>query len=766
MKTRNTIMAKRGRQGASRKPALFTLTSALGLAALGIGCSADDSKRSGSVPVTAVEMVPAPVPPPPAVVVAQSETSPVPPAEPLPAPTAIPILSPSAEEVVQLARAQVGQEVVLAYIQGVEAPFNLNADAIVYLTDLGVESETVTAMVNRDQVLRGQLALETMDTQETAPPPATLAEATVTEPLPQSATAPAPPPPEGTPVTTVSAPATQVTNNYFYNTLSPYGTWVDVPDFGWCWQPTVAVTQADWRPYCHGGRWIWTDCGWYWQSYYSWGWAPFHYGRWHLSSGRGWVWVPGTHWGPAWVTWRSYDGYCGWAPLPPAAHYVSGVGFTYYGRGVSMSFGFGLSSACYSFVPVHHFYTPRPWNHCAPRSTVNKFYGNTTIINNYVVGNNNTVINNGIGTETVARASRTEIRKVRVADSYRDHATPSVRAERLSRDGSTLMAYRPQLPEQAKRPPAALTDRQERAAIRSASVVDSPAVAAARVRADASSRSEANRFTRASESTSTTSSRQPSQAPARTENRSGASYSTTERNVPTRSADRQPANRLERSESPRTPTPAAPNRTLSSPTGRSSETVSSPQRMEAPASRSPNVPTTRTPSGTLSGRTQASPSPNSRFEPRRSSPTVAIPTPTTPQNSRSAVLPTPSNRSPVLDAGRNRPEPVTRTPAYTPTPLTPSSRSSVTSPSSIPQRNYTPRSAPAPRSTFTPGPSTGTRTAPTPSYRSTPSPAPSRSTPAPSYRAPAPAPTPRAAPTPRSAPPSSSGSRGSRTSPQ
>ncbi|MGA1235589.1 MAG: DUF6600 domain-containing protein [Limisphaerales bacterium] len=756
MRKRYTIMAARGERAPSRNPILITLSSLLGLLALGAGCTADDSRRAGSVPITAVEVLPAPQPPPPAVVVAQPEASPLPAAELVPAPAVVPNLSPAAEEVVQLARAQVGQDVILAYIQGVESPFNLDADSIVYLTDLGVESETVTAMVNHDQILRGRTALESVRVDETTPQPGTLA--TVTEPAATPAEA-APAPPQGTPTTTVSAPATQVTNNYFYNTLSPYGTWVDVPDYGWCWQPTIAVTQADWRPYCHGGRWVWTDCGWYWQSYYSWGWAPFHYGRWHLSSGRGWVWLPDTHWGPAWVTWRSYDGYCGWAPLPPAAHYVSGVGFTYYGRGVSVSFGFGLSSACYSFVPVHHFYTPRPWSHCAPRSTVNKFYGDTTVINNYVVGNNNTIINNGIGTETISRASRTEIRKVRVADSRNDKSTPGIRAERLSRDGSTLMAYRPQLPEQAKRPPATLTERQERAAVRAATVADSQAVSAARLRANTTGRTEATPSIKTPNPPTTTTSRQPAQTPARANSRSNANYSTTERNIPARITERQATTRNDRTESPRTVTPTSPNRMLANPTRNGNETAVTPQRVEAPASRSPNT-TTPNP-----GRPAAPSSPPTPLAPRRSSPTVAIPTPSTPQNSRSTILPAPSNRSPVLDGGRNRPEPITRTPAYTPTPLSPSSRGSLSTPNSATQRTYTPRSAPAPRSTYTPGSNNGTRGRPGANYRSAPAPAPSRSTPAPSYRAPSPAPTPRAAPAPRSAPSPSAGSRGSRTQP-
>ena len=32
--------------------------------------------------------------------------------------------------------------------------------------------------------------------------------------------------------------------DYFYDTLAPYGTWVDVAGYGPCWQPTVVVVQS------------------------------------------------------------------------------------------------------------------------------------------------------------------------------------------------------------------------------------------------------------------------------------------------------------------------------------------------------------------------------------------------------------------------------------------------------------------------------------------------------------------------------------------
>jgi len=96
--------------------------------------------------------------------------------------------------------------------------------------------------------------------------------------------------------------------------LAAHGTWIEVGRHGRCWRP--AHIAVGWRPYCHG-RWIWTDCGWYWSSDEPWGWACYHYGTWVFDSEEGWVWVPGIEWSPAWVGWRVGGGYCGWAPLAP-----------------------------------------------------------------------------------------------------------------------------------------------------------------------------------------------------------------------------------------------------------------------------------------------------------------------------------------------------------------------------------------------------------------------------------------------------------------
>ena len=52
-----------------------------------------------------------------------------------------------------------------------------------------------------------------------------------------------------------------VNQQVFNEALSPYGTWVEVPIYGRCWQPTVAVINSTWIPYSDGGRWAWIRLG-------------------------------------------------------------------------------------------------------------------------------------------------------------------------------------------------------------------------------------------------------------------------------------------------------------------------------------------------------------------------------------------------------------------------------------------------------------------------------------------------------------------------
>jgi hypothetical protein len=105
------------------------------------------------------------------------------------------------------------------------------------------------------------------------------------------------------------------TYDVFYDRLSPDGQWFYDDDYGYVWQPKVAVSESSWRPYSDG-HWVWTVRGWCWVSNEDFGWATYHYGRWVCVAGTGWVWRPGDEWAPAWVSWRQSDddAYCGWAP--------------------------------------------------------------------------------------------------------------------------------------------------------------------------------------------------------------------------------------------------------------------------------------------------------------------------------------------------------------------------------------------------------------------------------------------------------------------
>jgi hypothetical protein len=362
-------------------------------------------------------------------------------------------LSPGAAEVVRLAQSGVTEDVVLAYVQNSQASFNLSADGVVYVRDVGLSSAVITAMLNHDNALRSQAPppSQYQPQQQYQPPPPPQQYQPLPSPppyQPPTATVPVEPPstvPVEAPLVPPSEPA-YVGNppadvNYFYDDLTPYGSWVTVEGVGWCWQPRVVVVNHAWRPYCDGGHWIYTDAGWYWQSDYSWGWAPFHYGRWTLSSRCGWVWVPDTVWGPSWVVWRTSGDYCGWAPIPPHAVFDVHTGWVYNGIHVGFSFDFGLHADHYSFVHYHDFCEHEVGIHRVHTTEVTKIYNNTTIINNYSI-NNNTIVNHGVAVERVASLSRVAVPRATVhavaeSNVKNAHIQPAQR-------GATSVVYRPE----------------------------------------------------------------------------------------------------------------------------------------------------------------------------------------------------------------------------------------------------------------------------------------------------------------------------------
>jgi hypothetical protein len=101
------------------------------------------------------------------------------------------------------------------------------------------------------------------------------------------------------------------------------GRWVQVPEYGYVWTPTVSVSVG-WSPYSHG-RWAWIGGDYVWVGYEPWGWAPYHYGRWAHAASVGWFWVPpargAVYWGPGFVGWVSTPTYVAWVPLAPGEIY-------------------------------------------------------------------------------------------------------------------------------------------------------------------------------------------------------------------------------------------------------------------------------------------------------------------------------------------------------------------------------------------------------------------------------------------------------------
>lgn len=351
-----------------------------------------------------------------------------------------------------MAERGLGDEVLIAWVKNSPTSFNLTPDDIVYLTDLGISEAVVKALIEHQGPALPNPPAEAAPAAPPINPPVgqpspdqpaltpNAAPSVAITATPEFETAPQIPQAQSQ-ITYVQQPA-PVQYNYFYSSLAPYGSWIEVPDYGLCWRPTVAVIDPGWRPYSHRGRWLYTNVGWYWQSDYSWGWAPFHYGRWWNHPRSGWVWAADSVWSPAWVTWRYSDAYCGWAPLPPGCGYRSGVGLTYRSAGISIGFNFGLDRDCYTFVPTGRFHDRAPWRHALPRHQVVNVYNRTTVINNITHNSNNSLINEGPERDRIARITRSEIQKVNIRDVPAE-GSRIIKSDRLERGGKELAVYRP-----------------------------------------------------------------------------------------------------------------------------------------------------------------------------------------------------------------------------------------------------------------------------------------------------------------------------------
>ena len=231
--------------------------------------------------------------------------------------------------------------------------------------------------------------------------------------------------------------------SYFYDRLSPYGSWIDYNPYGYVWVPRHM--GYNWRPYSEG-HWVWTDYGWTWISDEVWGDIPFHYGRWGMDNDIGWYWVPGWEWGPAWVTWRSNDQYMGWAPLPPGVRFGAGINFNSQAFDIPLNFWIFIQGSHFLDRDVNPYVLPYERN----RTIVNY----TTIHNNIFIQNNR-VINEGIGVDQVRRVTGRNVPRYAVQNAPRPGRTRVV--------GQQVEIFRPAIRRnEAARPKAVLNRDQAR----------------------------------------------------------------------------------------------------------------------------------------------------------------------------------------------------------------------------------------------------------------------------------------------------------------
>jgi len=201
-----------------------------------------------------------------------------------------------------------------------------------------------------------------------------------------------------------------VSVDFFYNNLSG-GNWIEAEGYGYGWQPDVAVSDPNWRPYADG-YWAYTDYGWTWISYEDFGWATYHYGRWANLADYGWLWFPGSDldWGPAWVSWRTGGDYIGWAPLPPR-----GPGIVYEGQpiGARVDIEFDIGPQYYNFCDVRFIGEPLLRDRIFPPTQNVTYISNTVNVTNITV-QNNVVYNYGPDINVVSAYSSRPIQRLTI----------------------------------------------------------------------------------------------------------------------------------------------------------------------------------------------------------------------------------------------------------------------------------------------------------------------------------------------------------------
>jgi hypothetical protein len=237
------------------------------------------------------------------------------------------------------------------------------------------------------------------------------------------------------------ARADDMSIDFFYNNLSG-GNWIEVSDYGYGWQPDLAVNDPNWRPYADG-YWAYTDDGWTWISYEDFGWATYHYGRWARLADYGWVWFPGSDldWGPAWVSWRTGGDHVGWAPLPPR-----GPGVVYEGQpiGAQADIEFDIGPEYYNFIDIRFIGEPVLRDRIFAPSQNVTYINNTVNVTNISV-KNNVVYNYGPDYNVLSAHSSRPIQRLSITRQPATNLSAAAKSGALTKvQGGNLIVAAPQ----------------------------------------------------------------------------------------------------------------------------------------------------------------------------------------------------------------------------------------------------------------------------------------------------------------------------------
>jgi len=231
-----------------------------------------------------------------------------------------------------------------------------------------------------------------------------------------------------------------VSIDFIYDNLSG-GNWIEAEGYGYGWQPDVAVSDPNWRPYADG-YWAYTDYGWTWISYEDFGWATYHYGRWANLADYGWVWFPGSDldWGPAWVSWRTGGDYIGWAALPPR-----GAGIVYEGQpiGARVDVEYDIGPQYYNFCDVRFIGEPVLLDRIFPPTQNITYITNTVNVTNITV-QNNVVYNYGPDINVVSAYSTRPIQRLTIERQAATDLSAAAKSGALTKvQGNTLVVGAP-----------------------------------------------------------------------------------------------------------------------------------------------------------------------------------------------------------------------------------------------------------------------------------------------------------------------------------